>query len=135
MTIEQDIDLGGIDEEQALIERTTRELMDAIFAHGDGDVARGVVAAFDSGAMDVPFAPSDAAAGATLPARDDDGRVRLFEFGDLAVSEEVREIHGNKLGQRAEREGRDQSFQMVADDVDAISDGKLIGRRGETDAD
>ena len=135
MTIEQDIDLGGIDEEQALIERTTRELIDEIFAHGDGDVACGVVAAFDSGAMDVPFAPSDAAAGATLPARDDDGRVRLFEFGDLAVSEEVREIHGNKLGKRAEREGRDQSFQMVADDVDAISDGKLIGRRGGTDAD
>ena len=135
MTIEQDIDLGGIDEEQQLIERTTRALMDAVDRHGDGDMARGVIEAFDSGAMDVPFAPSDAAAGAVLPARDDDGRVRLFEFGDLAVPDEVREIHENKLGRRAEREGRDQSFQMVADDVDAISDGKLIGRRGETDAD
>ncbi|NLV11285.1 methylaspartate mutase subunit E [Halomicrobium sp. HM KBTZ05] len=135
MTIEQDIDLAGVDEEQRLIEQTTRALMDAIDRHGDGDLAQGVIRAFESGAMDVPFAPSDAAAGAVLPARDDDGRVRMFEFGDLAVPDEVREIHENKLGQRAEREGRAQSFQMVADDVDAISDGKLIGRRGETDAD
>ncbi|MBO4246779.1 methylaspartate mutase subunit E [Halomicrobium sp. IBSBa] len=135
MTIEQDIDLAGVDEEQRLIEQTTRALMDAIDRHGDGDVAQGVIRAFESGAMDVPFAPSDAAAGAVLPARDDDGRVRMFEFGDLAVPDEVREIHENKLGKRAEREGRAQSFQMVADDVDAISDGKLIGRRGETDAD
>ncbi|WP_018257867.1 methylaspartate mutase subunit E [Halomicrobium katesii] len=135
MTIEQDIDLAGIDEEQRLIEQTTRALMDAIDRHGDGDVAQGVIRAFESDAMDVPFAPSDAAAGAVLPARDDDGRVRMFEFGDLAVPDEIREIHENKLGKRAEREGRAQSFQMVADDVDAISDGKLIGRRGETDAD
>ena len=135
MTIEQDIDLAGVDEEQRLIEQTTRALMDAIDRHGDGDLAQGVIRAFDSGVMDVPFAPSDAAAGAVLPARDDDGRVRMFEFGDLAVPDEVREVHENKLGKRAEREGRAQSFQMVADDVDAISDGKLIGRRGETDAD
>ena len=128
MLIEQEIDLGGIDDEQRLVERTTRALMDAVFAAGDGDVARGVVRAFDSGALDVPFAPSDAAEGAVLPARDDDGRVRIFEFGDLAVPDEIKRIHASRLGERARTEGRDQSFRMVADDVDAISDGKLIGR-------
>jgi methylaspartate mutase epsilon subunit len=128
MMIEQDIDLGGIEEEQALIERETRHLMDAIYEAGDGDVAQGVINAFDSGALDVPFAPSDAAEGAVLPARDDDGRVRIFEFADLALPDEIKEIHAARLGERAETEGRDQSFRMVADDVDAISDGKLIGR-------
>ncbi|WP_146417300.1 methylaspartate mutase subunit E [Haloarcula hispanica] len=128
MMIEQDIDLGGIDEEQALIERETRALMDAIYEAGDGDVAQGVINAFDSGALDVPFAPSDAAKGAVLPARDDDGRVRIFEFADLALPDDIKEIHAARLGERAETEGRDQSFRMVADDVDAISDGKLIGR-------
>jgi len=49
MLIEQDIDLGGIDDEQALIERTTRALMDAVFEAGDGDVVQGVINAFDSG--------------------------------------------------------------------------------------
>ncbi|MFC7077452.1 methylaspartate mutase subunit E [Haloarcula halophila] len=137
MLIEQDIDLGGIDDEQRLIERATRDLMDAVIDAGDGDVAQGVVRAFDSGALDVPFAPSDAAAGAVLPARDDDGRVRIFEFGDLALSAEIRELHAARLGERAETEGRDQSFRMVADDVDAISDGRLIGRPqgGAGDAD
>jgi len=134
MLIEQDIDLGGIDDEQALIERTTRALMDAVFEAGDGDVVQGVINAFDSGALDVPFAPSDAAKGAVLPARDDDGRVRIFEFGDLAIPDEIKQIHASRLGERARTEGREESFRMVADDVDAISDGKLIGRpTGDSD--
>ena len=136
MLIEQDIDLGGIDDERRLIERTTRALIGTIESAGDGDVAQGVIAAFDSGAMDVPFAPSDAAAGAVLPARDDDGRVRIFNFADLALPTDIKEIHEAKLGERARTEGRDRSFRMVADDVDAISDGKLIGRPGgASDAD
>ncbi|WP_257300040.1 methylaspartate mutase subunit E [Haloarchaeobius sp. FL176] len=128
MVVEQDIVLDGVDEEQALIERETRCLMDAIEAHGDGDIAQGTIKAFESGALDVPFAPSDAAEGAVLPARDDDGRVRIFEWGELAIDEDIREIHQARLADRAETEGRKQSFRMVADDVDAISDGKLIGR-------
>ncbi|WP_135534543.1 methylaspartate mutase subunit E [Halostella pelagica] len=137
MLIEQDITIDGIGEEQELIERATRSLMDAVYEHGDGDVARGVVRAFESGALDVPFAPSDSAAGDVLPARDDDGRVRIFAFSDLAVSDETKEIHETRLDDRARSEDRDRSFAMVADDVDAISDGKLIGRPtgGETDAD
>lgn len=44
------------------------------------------------------------------------------------MDDEIKEIHAARLSQRAATEGRDQSFRMVADDVDAISDGKLIGR-------
>lgn len=136
MMVEQDITLDGVDEEQRLIEREVRCLMDAVVEHGDGDIARGTVNVFESGALDVPFAPSNAAESAVLPARDDDGRVRIFEFGDLALDDEIREIHTAKLEQRAATERRDCSFRMVADDVDAISDGKLIGRpRTETDED
>ncbi len=128
MAIEQNIDIDGIDEEQELIERETHCLMDTILKHGDGDVAWGTIKAFESGALDVPFAPSDSAAGAVLPARDDDGRVRIFEWADLEMDDDIKEIHRARLSQRAETEGRQESFRMVADDVDAISDGKLIGR-------
>jgi methylaspartate mutase epsilon subunit len=128
MLLEQDVVLEGVDEELSFIQRSTRQLMDAVLAHGDGDVARGTVEAFDSGALDVPFAPSDAAAGDVLPARDDDGRVRILEFGDLALREDVRTVHQNRLDGRARTEGRATDFRMVADDVDAISAGKLIGR-------
>jgi methylaspartate mutase epsilon subunit len=133
MMLEQDIRLDGVDEEQDLIERTTHELMETIDRHGDGDVARGTIEAFATGALDVPFAPSDSAEGAVLPARDDDGRVRMLEFADLDVSKEITEIHANRLDDRARTEDRDQDFRMVADDVDAISEGKLIGRPTEGD--
>ncbi|MCT9096635.1 methylaspartate mutase subunit E [Haloarchaeobius sp. HME9146] len=128
MVVEQDLVLDGVDEEQDLIERETWSLMESIEEHGDGDVARGTVEAFSTGALDVPFAPSDAADSAVLPARDDDGRVRIFEWGNLAIEDDIKEIHAARLDTRAETEGRQQSFRMVADDVDAISDGKLIGR-------
>ncbi|MDG5776977.1 methylaspartate mutase subunit E [Haloarculaceae archaeon H-GB2-1] len=145
MVIEQDIDIDGIARERQLILREVRCLLDRVEELGDGDVARGTIRAFESGELDVPFAPSDSARGDVLPARDDDGRVRIFEFGNLALDEEIREIHVARLDSRAETEGRDRTFRMVADDVDAISDGHLIGRpsheadadpnRGESDAD
>lgn len=131
MVIEQRTELVGVEEEQALIERETRCLMDTILSYGDGDIARGIIKAFETGAMDVPFAPSDSAAGAVLPARDDDGRIRIYEFGELAMDDEIKEIHEARLARREETEGRTQSFRMVADDVDAITDGKLIGRPQE----
>ncbi|WP_435156460.1 methylaspartate mutase subunit E [Haladaptatus sp. DFWS20] len=126
----QDINLDGVEEEREFIEASVRSLMDTVLVLGDEDVARGIVEAFETGKMDVPFAPSESAKSAVLPARDDDGRVRILEFGDLALDSELKTIHTNRLDQRARAENRDRSFQMVADDVDAISDGRLIGRRG-----
>jgi len=128
MVIEQDVQLAGVDRELNLIQKASRELIEAVLSLGNGDVARGALAAFESGALDVPFSPSDSAKGDVLPARDDDGRVRIFEFADLALSDDVKEIHRNRLDSRARAEGREQTFRMVADDVDAISDGMLIGR-------
>ncbi|PSP16469.1 methylaspartate mutase subunit E [Halobacteriales archaeon QH_10_67_13] len=131
MLAEQSIDLEGVDREQELIERSVRSLLEAVFEAGDGDVACGVVRAFERGLLDVPFPPSEAAAGDALPARDDDGRVRLLKFGDLAVDEETKEIHRARLEDRAATEDRSPSFRMVADDVSAISDGRLVGRPGD----
>ncbi len=128
MVGEQDVRLEGLDRERKFIERASRELIETVLSLGDGDAARGTLSAFESGALDVPFSPSESARGDVLPARDDDGRVRIFEFADLALSEDVKEIHRNRLDSRARTEGREQTFRMVADDVDAISDGRLIGR-------
>jgi methylaspartate mutase epsilon subunit len=128
MVLEQPLSVGGVDEERELIERAARSMLEATVRLGDGDVARGTVRAFETGALDVPFAPSDSAAGDVLPARDDDGRVRILEFADLAVGADVQEVHANRLERRAETEGRPRSFRMVADDVAAVGKGRLIGR-------
>jgi len=128
MCSEQTLELEGVEREQELITRSVESLLDAVFEAGDGDVARGVVRAFDRGLLDVPFPPSEAAAGDALPARDDDGRVRLLRFGDLAIEEAVKQRHRARLEDRGTTERRDPSFRMVADDVSAVSDGRLIGR-------
>ncbi|WP_135825795.1 methylaspartate mutase subunit E [Halorussus ruber] len=130
MMREQDINLDGVEREREFIEESTRSLMDTILQLGDEDVARGVVEAFDTGKIDVPFAPSDSAESAVLPARDDDGRVRILQFGNLALDPDLKDVHTDRLDRRARAENRDRSFQMVADDVDAISEGRLIGRPG-----
>ena len=130
MLADQHVSLDGVDDEQSFVEDSTRSLMDAVFELGDEDVARGTVRAFETGALDVPFAPSEAAKSAVLPARDDDGRVRILQFGDLALDADLMDVHAAKLDERARTEGRDRSFRMVADDVDAVSEGKLVGRPG-----
>ncbi|MFC4448329.1 methylaspartate mutase subunit E [Halorussus aquaticus] len=130
MMREQDITLDGVEREREFVEKSARSLMDTILELGDEDVAQGVVEAFETGKLDVPFAPSDSAESAVLPARDDDGRVRILQFGDLALDPDLRDVHTDRLDRRARAENRDRSFQMVADDVDAISEGRLIGRPG-----
>jgi len=134
------LDFPDAERLQAATDHSVDDLPRFAVAHRERDIdsvddperagrdAVGEIAAFESGALDVPFAPSDSAQAAVLPARDDDGRVRILEWGDLAVPDEIRAIHENRLDERARTEGRDRSFRMVADDVDAISDGKLIGR-------
>ena len=128
MLRDQSTELEGLDHERELIRRSVESLLDAVEAAGDGDIAQGTVRAFETGRLDIPFPPSDAAAGDVLPARDDRGRVRLLKFGNLALSDAVKRHHERGLDDRAASEGRDTSFRMVADDVSAISEGGLVGR-------
>ena len=103
-------------------------LMDVVLKVGKGDLAIGVVKAFEQGLLDIPFAPSNYNAGKILPARDNDGRIRILEFGNLGFSEEIKEFHRRKIARRAKKEGRKVSFQLTVDDVYSVSKGKLIGR-------
>ncbi len=109
MAIEQDIDIDGIDREQQLIERETRNLLEAVLEAGDGDVVQGTLAAFDSGRSTFP-SPRATARKAVLPARDDDGRVRILEWGELAMDDEIKEIHRARLSQRADTEDATSRF-------------------------
>ena len=115
-------------EEKDLIKAETRAILEKILEFGEGDVARGIIRAFQAGTIDVPFAPSRFNAGRLLPARDQQGAVRLLDFGNLPFGEEIKEIHREKIAQRGKTEGRDPSFQMVVDDIYAIGKGMLVGK-------
>ena len=115
-------------QEMDQIKKEVNCLMDWVYKVGDGDLAVGTVKAFELGLIDVPFAPSKFNAGLILPARDNDGCIRVLEFGKLGFSEEIKEFHRKKISERAEKEGRKVSFQLTVDDIYAVSNGHLIGR-------
>lgn len=113
------------------IKREVDILMHAIVRVGKGDLAQGIINAFKSGLIDVPFAPSEMTAGKIMPARDLDGKIRVFEFGDIAFDESIKEFHRNKLKRRAKKQKRELSIQMVIDDIYAVANGNLVGQKGE----
>ena len=103
-------------------------MMEAVLRVGDGDLAQGTVNAFAQGLIDVPFAPSKYNAGLILPVRDNDGFIRIFEFGNLAFTDEIKEYHRKKIEERAKAENRPASFKFTIDDIYAVSLGHIVGR-------
>ncbi|HRX43522.1 MAG TPA: methylaspartate mutase subunit E, partial [Clostridia bacterium] len=114
--------------EMDLIKRETRAILDAVFRLGDGNIADGAVRAFEAGIIDVPFAPSKYNRGKVLPVRDGEGAIRMLDFGNLPFDAETKDFHREKIASRAREEKREPGFQMVIDDIYAISKGRLVGR-------
>ena len=117
-----------LEEEKEIIRMETRAIVDKCFELGNGDIALGICRGVASGALDVPFAPCRFNAGQMLPARDNNGAVRILNFGNLPFSKELKDFHIAKIEERANYEKRKASFQMVIDDVYAIGKGYLVGR-------
>jgi len=117
-----------LDDEKEIIRLETRAIVDKCFELGNGDIAIGVCRGVQSGALDVPFAPCRFNAGLMLPARDNNGAVRILNFGNLPFDKQLKDFHMAKIEERASFEKRKASFQMVIDDVYAIGKGYLVGR-------
>ena len=117
-----------LEDEKEIIRLETRAIVDKCFELGHGDIAVGACRGVTSGALDVPFAPCRFNAGLMLPARDNNGAVRILNFGNLPFSQELKDFHIQKIEERANYEKRKASFQMVIDDVYAIGKGYLVGR-------
>ncbi len=115
-------------EETEIIKKETRALIEKALELGEGDLAAGTERAFQAAALDVPFAPSRANAGRIMPVRDNSGAVRLLDFGNLPMDRDIKEYHREKISERGRSENRDPGFQMVIDDIYAVSKGMLVGR-------
>ena len=126
MLSDQTLTAAGLEEEKQIIAAETRCIVDKCFELGGGDIALGTVRAFQAGVLDVPFAPSRFNAGKMLSARDNDGAIRILDAGAVPLSPELVDYNRKKIEERAEK--RKASFQMVIDDVYAISKGRLVGR-------
>lgn len=129
MLRDQDLrNIPHVVKESTIIEAEVKCILDKVEELGKGDIALGTVAGFESGVLDIPFAPNRNNAGRVLPARDDDGAIRILEMGNLPFTEDIKEFHRMKLEERAKFEKRPVSMQMVIDDVSAIEKGFLVGR-------
>lgn len=125
---EQGVNTHSLMDEKLIIAAETRCIVDKCFELGGGDIALGAVRAFQAGIIDIPFAPSKFNAGKMLPARDNDGAIRILNPGAVPFTKELLDLNRLKIEERAKFEKRQASFQMVIDDVYAISKGRLVGR-------
>lgn len=128
MLCDQRLPDSVLNAEMEIIKAETRCILDKCFELGEGDIAVGAVRAFQAGVIDVPFAPSRFNAGKIMPARDNEGAVRLLNIAALPFTEDLKAFHQEKIAERAKAEKRAVSFQMVIDDIYAISKGRLVGR-------
>ncbi|SHK12658.1 Glutamate mutase subunit E [Hathewaya proteolytica DSM 3090] len=115
-------------DEIAIIKAETKCIVDETFRLGNGDLAKGVLKAFEAGVLDIPFAPSKWNAGKMMPARDNNGAVRYFKTGNVPFTKELIDYNQGKLEERAKFEGRPICFQMTIDDIFAVGKGNLVGR-------
>lgn len=122
------IDIPSVINEADIICRETKCIIEKVLELGKGDIAVGTVAAFEAGVLDIPFAPSRYNAGKVLPARDNNGAIRILDMGNLPLSQDLKDFHRERLEERSKVEKRPVSFQMVIDDVYAIGKGFLVGR-------
>lgn len=122
------IDSPKVAEEKRIIMLETDAIMRKLYELGNGDIAIGAIRGFEAGAIDIPFSPSRYNPNLIMPARDNDGAVRFLNTGNLPFDEELKGFHEEKINKRATYENRSASFQMVIDDIYAISKGRLVGR-------
>ena len=115
-------------EEIDVILRETKCILEKTFELGNGDFAVGTVRAFEAGALDIPFAPSRYNAGKVMPARDNNGAVRLLDPANIPFTKDLLDFHRAMLNERAVFEKRPVSYQMVIDDIYSIGKGTLVGR-------
>lgn len=110
------------------IKAETECILGKVLELGKGDLAVGSVNAFKVGVLDIPFAPSRYNAGKVIPARDNYGAIRYLKFGNLPFSQDLKDYNRSLLAERAKHEGREEGFQLVVDDIYAVSEGFLTGR-------
>ena len=110
MLSDQAIQNVELEVEKGIIRHETRLIVDKCFELGNGDMALGVCRGVKAGVVDVPFAPCRANAGQMLPARDNEGAVRIMNIGNLPFDKELRDFHAAKMAQRAKEENRKVYF-------------------------
>lgn len=122
--------IAEIAQEEAILEAEVTAIVDRALELGDGDAALAAVRGIEAGIIDVPFSPHRANANKALPARDWRGAVRLLRPGQVPIPKEVQEFHQAELARRLEQSPSRLPWELLLEDVNAISRGMLLERSG-----
>lgn len=112
--------------EKTIIRKEVNSIIKRVYELGDGDLAVGVVNAFEAGVLDVPFSPSNKNKGLVMPIRDGKGALRFLNSGNLPFDQEVLDYHREKIADREKLAGKEAGYRMVIEDLSAISKGYLV---------
>ena len=116
-----------LDLESKMIELETRAILDKLLEIGNGDIVTGTLIGVKSGVLDIPWAPHVLNANKAMPVRDNNGAIRFLDSGNLPFPSELKDFHQTKILERAKAENREANYEMLIDDVFAVSNGMLKG--------
>jgi methylaspartate mutase epsilon subunit len=105
------IDSGAVQEELADIVQEVEQLLAPVLE--GADLLHSVCSAFAAGQLDVPFSASRGARAEVVPMRAPDGAIRIFDFGQLPLSDAVKQRHRQQLGTVAD----DAVFRKLEADI------------------
>lgn len=123
-----EVDNIAIQQEEELTFTEVSQILDKVLELGDGDICVGAVKAVDIGVLDSPFPINIHAKDEVLGVRDLSGACRYLEFGNLPLSEDIKDFHRAKVAERAAAENREIDYYVSLEDFWAISKGSLIGK-------
>lgn len=112
--------------EMEMQEKEVRCILEKVFELGDGDILVGAAKAVEVGVLDNPFAANRAAVGKVMGIRDCEGAIRYLQTGNLPFTEEIKEYHREKIAQREKRMGKKVDYDVLLDDLLAVSKGYIV---------
>ena len=104
-------------EEMDVLRRETTAIMDRLLEVGDGDLARGVVLGMRFGFIDAPFAPNVHVSDRVRPVRDLSGAIRILEFGNLPIPDDIKSYHRRRIEERVAKEGCAADLELLVRDI------------------
>ncbi len=87
-------------QEMDFLRRETRAILDKLLDVGNGDLAKGVVEGMKWGFIDAPFAPNISVSDRVRPVRDSSGAIRILEFGNLPIPDDIKKYHRAMIDER-----------------------------------
>lgn len=102
---EMQVDEMAVEAEERIIRSEVESILTGVIACGKGSLTAGIVKAFETGVIDIPFAPSIYNRGQVMGARDTTGAVRFLDTGHLTLESEIESFHRDRISDRFHQEG------------------------------